>query len=185
MHLRRNNIFRMCVAGIGLVSLGSGAVTAQTTSTTSPPSQQWSSRIVDTGDLGTTTVPGTSRTATSVPTAKAVRKRVTTTTAATTSIPSGSGDATAQVVTASPNNSIAPEVWRALRECESHNRYDLNTGNGYYGAYQFKLGTWQNLGFSGYPHQATPAVQDEAARVLQAKLGWGQWGECSRRIGVR
>ena len=86
---------------------------------------------------------------------------------------------------ASTNNSIPPEIWLALRECESHNRYDLNTGNGYYGAYQFKVGTWQNLGFSGYPHEATPTVQDEAARVLQAKLGWGQWPECSRRIGVR
>ena len=29
--------------------------------------------------------------------------------------------------------------WYQLRMCESTNRYDINTGNGYYGAYQFDL----------------------------------------------
>jgi resuscitation-promoting factor RpfB len=71
-----------------------------------------------------------------------------------------------------------------LRQCESGNRYDLNTGNGYYGAYQFALGTWQRLGFTGFPHQASPDVQDAAARKLQAKAGWGQWPACSRKLGL-
>ena len=72
-----------------------------------------------------------------------------------------------------------------MRKCESNGRYDLNTGNGYYGAYQFALGTWQRLGYPGYPHQASPAVQDEAARKLQAKQGWTPWSGCARRIGAR
>jgi Transglycosylase-like domain len=72
-----------------------------------------------------------------------------------------------------------------LRRCESGNRYDLNTGNGYYGAYQFSLGTWRKLGYGGYPHQAPPTVQDDAARKLLASSGWGQWPACSRKIGVR
>jgi hypothetical protein len=71
-----------------------------------------------------------------------------------------------------------------LRACESGGNYQTNTGNGYYGAYQFALGTWRGLGYSGYPHQASPATQDEAVRKLQARSGWGQWPACSRRYGL-
>ncbi len=72
-----------------------------------------------------------------------------------------------------------------LRQCESGGRYDLNTGNGYYGAYQFSASTWTRLGFTGLPHQAPPATQDDAARKLQAKSGWGQWPACARKLGLR
>ena len=71
-----------------------------------------------------------------------------------------------------------------LRHCESGGRYELNTGNGYFGAYQFSASTWLRLGFSGLPHKATPAVQDQAARKLQAKSGWGQWPACARKLGL-
>ena len=76
-------------------------------------------------------------------------------------------------------------LWQRLRNCEAGGRYDRNSGNGYYGAYQMSAGTWRSLGFSGLPHQATPEVQDQAARKLQARSGWGQWPACSRRIGAR
>jgi hypothetical protein len=49
-----------------------------------------------------------------------------------------------------------------LRQCESGGNYQTNTGNGYYGAYQFSLGTWQRLGYSGLPSNAPPSVQDQA-----------------------
>jgi len=49
-----------------------------------------------------------------------------------------------------------------LRQCESGGNYAENTGNGYYGAYQFSLSTWQRLGYSGYPNDAPPSVQDQA-----------------------
>ena len=71
-----------------------------------------------------------------------------------------------------------------LRACESGGNYQINTGNGYYGAYQFALATWRGLGYSGYPHQASPATQDEAVRKLQARSGWGQWPACSRKYGL-
>jgi Transglycosylase-like domain len=77
------------------------------------------------------------------------------------------------------------DLWARLRSCESGGRYDINTGNGFYGAYQFHPRTWRNLGYPGLPHQAPPAMQDEAARKLQARSGWGQWPVCSRRIGAR
>ena len=77
------------------------------------------------------------------------------------------------------------DVWRRLRNCEAGGRYNANSGNGYYGAYQFSAGTWRSLGFKGLPHQAPAEIQDEAARKLQARSGWGQWPACSRRIGAR
>jgi peptidoglycan hydrolase-like protein with peptidoglycan-binding domain len=71
-----------------------------------------------------------------------------------------------------------------LRACESGGNYATNTGNGYYGAYQFALATWRSLGYSGRPDQASPATQDAAVRKLQARSGWGQWPACSRRYGL-
>jgi hypothetical protein len=79
----------------------------------------------------------------------------------------------------------AGDVWIRLRHCESGGRYDRNSGNGFYGAYQFLPSTWRGLGFRGMPHEAAPEVQDAAARKLQARSGWGQWPVCSRRIGAR
>jgi resuscitation-promoting factor RpfB len=77
------------------------------------------------------------------------------------------------------------DVWAKLRACESGGRYNISTGNGFYGAYQFHPRTWRGLGFPGLPHQAPPEMQDEAARKLQARSGWGQWPACSRRLRLR
>jgi hypothetical protein len=82
-------------------------------------------------------------------------------------------------------NAAGDDVWRRLRNCEAGGRYTANSGNGYYGAYQFSARTWRGLGYQGLPHQAPPEIQDEAARKLQARSGWGQWPACSRRIGAR
>lgn len=80
----------------------------------------------------------------------------------------------------------ADGVWAALRKCESGGNYAINTGNGYYGAYQFSASTWNSMG-TGYARAdlAPPAVQDDAARRLQARAGWGQWPACSRKLGLR
>jgi hypothetical protein len=75
-------------------------------------------------------------------------------------------------------------VWAALRQCESGDNYADDTGNGYYGAYQFALATWRGLGYSGLPSQAPPAIQDAAAAQLQARSGWGQWPACARHLGL-
>ncbi len=75
-------------------------------------------------------------------------------------------------------------VWLQLRLCESGNNYGEDTGNGYYGAYQFALSTWLSLGYSGLPSDASPAVQDQAAQKLQALAGWGQWPACSAELGL-
>lgn len=70
-----------------------------------------------------------------------------------------------------------------LRICESGDNYEIN--GRYSGAYQFSSRTWQSLGYTGLAHQSPPEVQDEAARLLQAKSGWGQWPACSRRLSLR
>lgn len=84
--------------------------------------------------------------------------------------------------------SFAPptaDAWARLRACEAGGNYATNTGNGYYGAYQFSLRTWRSLGYSGLPSDAAPAVQDQAAQRLQASSGWGQWPACSRALHLR
>jgi hypothetical protein len=86
----------------------------------------------------------------------------------------------AHVVVAKP----AGGVWQALRNCESSNDYQANTGNGFYGAYQFTLDTWQMIGGAGRPDQASVAVQDAMAARLQAVSGWGNWPVCSVRLGL-
>ena len=71
-----------------------------------------------------------------------------------------------------------------LRMCESGGNYATNTGNGFYGAYQFDLRTWHGQGYSGLPSDAAPATQDAAAQSLQSQRGWEPWPSCSRRLGL-
>jgi hypothetical protein len=80
--------------------------------------------------------------------------------------------------------SSAGDPWYELRMCESGDNYGEDTGNGYYGAYQFSESTWESLGYSGLPSNASPATQDQAAHELQARSGWGQWPACSARLGL-
>lgn len=74
------------------------------------------------------------------------------------------------------------DQWLALRKCESSNNYSINTGNGYYGAYQFDLATWRSVGGSGYPHQAPSSEQDARALMLYRMRGWQPW-ECANILG--
>lgn len=74
-----------------------------------------------------------------------------------------------------------------LRSCEG--AYTSNTGNGYYGAYQFNIGTWKSNAPAGYkdtlPSSAPPSVQDEAAANLYKARGWQPWPSCSRKLGLQ
>ena len=79
---------------------------------------------------------------------------------------------------------VAPDAWAQLRMCESSGNYATNTGNGYYGAYQFNLATWQGLGYTGLPSNAAPAVQDAAAQKLYNARGWQPWPACSAKLGL-
>src|SRR5689334_20921968 len=74
--------------------------------------------------------------------------------------------------------------WYRLRMCESSDNYSINTGNGHYGAYQFDLPTWQSVGGSGYPYQASPAEQDARALILYRERGWQPW-QCAAILGLQ
>lgn len=85
---------------------------------------------------------------------------------------------------AAPSSSATASQWLALRTCESDDNYSENTGNGYYGAYQFAASTWSGLGFSGLPNAASAPVQDAAAAKLQHLDGWSAWPVCSEVVGL-
>ena len=74
-------------------------------------------------------------------------------------------------------------VWDQVAQCESGGNWSINTGNGYYGMYQFSLPTWRSVGGSGLPSDASAEEQTMRARMLQQRSGWGQWG-CAYRLGL-
>jgi hypothetical protein len=72
----------------------------------------------------------------------------------------------------------------ALARCEASGNYRINTGNGFYGAFQFDLSTWRSLGMPGRPDAAPPAVQRAAASRLETRRGWQPWPGCARKLGL-
>ena len=68
----------------------------------------------------------------------------------------------------------------SIRACESGGNYGTNTGNGFYGAYQFDLQTWGTVGGSGLPSDAPPEEQDARAHALYAQRGSQPWPICGR-----
>jgi LysM repeat protein len=72
-------------------------------------------------------------------------------------------------------SSGTPGILARVRQRESGGNYADNTGNGYYGAYQFSLGTWESVGGSGLPSSASPAEQDTRAQMLYNERGCNPW----------
>lgn len=87
------------------------------------------------------------------------------------------------------------DPWYPVRMCESTNTYDINTGNGFYGAYQFTISTWnwvaEIIGRTDLigvrPDLASPADQDAMADALAFEVaggGLGHWPVCGRLYGT-
>ena len=83
---------------------------------------------------------------------------------------------------ADPNN---PATWDRLAQCESGGNWAANTGNGYYGGIQFSLSSWQAVGGTGYPHEASRETQIAMGQRLWSQGGWGHWPACSSKLGYR
>ena len=193
-------------------TLPATTTTRPTTTTTAPPATTTTvppTTTLPTTTLPTTTVPATTTTlapaATTVPapTVPATTVPATTTTLApaATTVPASTVPAT---TTAPPAATTSPAtgtsaaasagagghpppaggVWLQLRLCESGDNYQANTGNGFYGAYQFSWSTWSGLGFPGRPDLEPYWMQDEAAQRLQAAQGWSPWPACSAALGL-
>lgn len=140
----------------------------------------------------TTQAPTTRPPATQVPTTQPATTAAPVTTApaptlAPTTAPSETTTSAAPATTAPSSNPTA-EQWAQVRHCESSGNYAISTGNGYYGAYQFNLSTWDGvangLGRSDLvgvkPSDASPADQDALALALWTARGPSPWPHCGR-----
>lgn len=86
-------------------------------------------------------------------------------------------------------------ILSALRQCETSGNYATNTGNGFYGAYQFMQGTWdataRRMGqtqWVGVAASLAPASVQDAFVINNAKasLGgfWSQHPGCSQKLNL-
>lgn len=78
--------------------------------------------------------------------------------------------------------------WSDLRHCESTGDYAIDTGNTFYGAYQFARSTWQlmldEFSLAGSvpvnPANASPLAQDTLANELYLLRGSAPWPICGK-----
>jgi hypothetical protein len=93
--------------------------------------------------------------------------------------------ATSTAVPAAPTvtpRSSASGVLACIRSYEQNDDpkagptgYASDTGNGYYGAYQFDRQTWGSVGGSGNPAHASASEQDMRAQMLYDRRGLAPW----------
>jgi hypothetical protein len=69
---------------------------------------------------------------------------------------------------------------QAIAACESGGNPSTDTGNGFYGKYQFTQSTWESVGGTGNPANASEAEQDRRAAQLYAQSGPSPWPVCGR-----
>ena len=90
-----------------------------------------------------------------------------------------------EVVGVKSNIGSIGEALAKLRQCEAGGVYTRNSGNGYYGAYQYDISTWANYGGYRLASDAPPAVQDQKAVETYNRRGWTPWPSCSRKLGLQ
>ncbi|MFD3803491.1 ubiquitin-like domain-containing protein [Streptomyces sp. NPDC058619] len=73
--------------------------------------------------------------------------------------------------------------WAALAQCESGGRPSATDPSGTYGGlYQFDVRTWQGLGGSGRPQDASGSEQTFRAKKLYVQRGASPWPHCGSRL---
>ena len=75
----------------------------------------------------------------------------------------------------------AGSILSSIAQCESGGNPSTDTGNTFYGKYQFTWGTWASVGGSGNPAHASEYEQDLRAAVLYSQAGPGPWPVCGFR----
>ena len=76
-------------------------------------------------------------------------------------------------------------MWACIAQHESGGNPATNTGNGYYGAFQDTIGSWQAAGGGpGLPSDYSYAEQLAVNQRIQAQQGWGAWPSTSRMCGA-
>jgi hypothetical protein len=99
----------------------------------------------------------------------------------------GAGTVAASVLApAAAAHAASDSQWERVANCESGDRWHIDTGNGYYGGLQFSASTWTSFDVNNYASRADLASRGEqidvANRVLDAQ-GWGAWPVCSQYRG--
>ncbi|MGZ4278335.1 MAG: transglycosylase family protein [Solirubrobacteraceae bacterium] len=87
-------------------------------------------------------------------------------------------DRKARAGTGGAPNVPIPGRLRAIAACESGGNPTADTGNGFYGKYQFTQSTWASVGGTGNPAAAPEAEQDRRAAMLLARSGSSPWPVC-------
>jgi hypothetical protein len=87
--------------------------------------------------------------------------------------------AQASAVPAATGSTASPNL-QAIAACESGGNPATNTGNGFYGKYQFTQSTWESVGGTGNPAAASEAEQDQRAATLYSQQGSTPWPVCGR-----
>jgi peptidoglycan hydrolase-like protein with peptidoglycan-binding domain len=77
------------------------------------------------------------------------------------------------------------EVLELIAECESGGDPTMNSGNGYFGKYQFSRPTWRSVGGRGNPSLASEAEQDRRAARLYRREGAKPWPVCGPKAERR
>lgn len=90
---------------------------------------------------------------------------------------------------------VPPASWRLAARCVHEHEvaghvgradeWSINTGNGYYGGFQFDRGTWESVGGVGLASSASPTEQRFRAWKLWQRRGWQPWPRTSRACGLR
>ncbi len=71
------------------------------------------------------------------------------------------------------STSVNTPDWQCIRIHESGDRYNSPAAPS--GAYGILEITWLSNGYSGWPYQAPPTVQDQLALKLYSEFGWRPW----------
>ncbi len=69
-------------------------------------------------------------------------------------------------------------MWDRIAQCESSGRWNINTGNGYYGGLQFDASTWLSVNGQDFARRADLATREEQITVanrLYALRGLQPW----------
>lgn len=88
------------------------------------------------------------------------------------------GDATEAASGEGAAAGVSGGTLEAIAACESGGDPSAVNSAGYYGKYQFDVGTWQSVGGTGNPAAASEAEQDMRAAMLYAQSGSSPWPVC-------
>jgi Transglycosylase-like domain len=129
------------------------------------------------GHVGNDQSPPTSLPRNATTSTSTIPTTTTTTTGSGQTVASTTGSAAEAVATGTSDSdasSTDTADWSCIRNAESGDVY--NSPSEPQGAYGILDSTWQSLGYSGSPYEASASEQDAAALELYRQYGWQPWG---------